>query len=350
MRACFGVLDLPLEASQQDRITQLTQPEVAPIPGGLLFFFSSSRYELAVERLCELTRDYPNHRYILTLGDYNEGLKPDMYEHYARFAAATSDKFPGSILLCTQSYMRLSASVRMNPDTRFLPLCVAVLLPLVTIPTAFGNLEPSEIWYSRSNVQLVLPHEPIENMTSGSELDFWYSPFGFLYLAHQYLQMRVHKNRPRRVVVYSDSDINSERFLKFLFTLEAMHVDLLLLYQDDLRDFNRQHRLGDLKLFSRVGTYAFVVSGETPLFSDSPKVARDISDALAELREVPGAYNSLGKFMETFSPYMSPALSDRASWTRRGRLACDLMERFYHQPLAAREAVLETYIERWRSL
>ena len=90
-------------------------------------------------------------------------------------------------------------------------------------------------------------------MTRRTEMSFWYSTAGFLYLAHQAAMIRAYKTKIRRVVVYSRADISSDEFHKLIFTFQAVGIELAFVYDEDLNEFVRHHSLGEVEIFSKTG-------------------------------------------------------------------------------------------------
>ena len=347
MRACFGVIGHARNDPVVEEVRDLTDAAILPLLGGSLLLFTTERYALCFTRLCDLIRSNPTYRYILTLGDFNDGERPDFYDIYGRYAA-TLTLAGGEILICPQTYARAAMEFRLFPSIEFHPLVTGALVGKAFVDTGLGRLESSHVWYTTRNVSYVDPYQRFDGMTRRAEMDFWYAPAGFLYLAHQAAIIRGYKTRSRRVVVFSRFDLNSSQFLKLIFTFEAIGVELALVYDEDLTAFTDAHGLDRIEIFSRAGDNSLVTLDGESYYSDRPDIARVISEAQTELIAGRGVYGSAREFMNTFEKLIMQA--DPQTWRRRGATAKQLLEKFSSYPLMQQQVVLETYVERWRTL
>jgi hypothetical protein len=329
------------------RIRELTDAAVLPIVGGSLLLFTAERYGLCFPQLCELIRAHQEYRYILTVGDYNDDERPVFYDLYSRYAAAAATS-GGEVLLCAQTYAKAALEFRLFPTVEYHPLVTGALVGKSFVETGFGRLETSAVWYTRRNVTYVDPYQQFDGMTRRAELSFWYSPAGFLYLAHQATIIRAHKTKSRRVVVYSRFDLNSPQFLKLIFAFEAIGVELVFVYDEDFAAFTDRQGLGQVEIFSRAGNNSLVTVNGEAYYSDNTDVSRVINEAQTELIAGRGVHQSTREFMEAFESLISNA--DPQTWRRRGAIAKQMLAKFSSYPLEQQQVVLETYVERWRTL
>ncbi|WP_329102879.1 hypothetical protein OG792_25140 [Micromonospora sp. NBC_01699] len=330
-----------------DEIRAITSASTLPVFDGSLLFFSIPRYELGFDAICDVIRRHPTHRYIFTLGDFNEGERPAFYDLYTRFAIG-SQGAPGEILMCAQTYARSVGSFRLFPIMDYHPLVTGVMIGSGMLETKFGRMENSTLWYSSRNVTYVDPHQRFHGMTSRSELNFWYSAAGFIYLAHQAALIRGFNARSRRIVVYSRLDLGTALFLKLIFTFEAIGVHLVFVYEEDLAKFSDANLAAPVEIFSRSGDYSLLMIDGVSYYSDKAEVALRISEAQADLVQTRGVYQSVEQFMTAFDRYV--VNSDRQEWRRRAGTARDLFQKFSGRPISEQQVILETYVERWRSL
>jgi len=347
MRACFGILGHRHNDPLVAQTRELTAATVLPIFNGTLLIFSEERYALCFDQLLNHIRVNHDYRYILTVGTFNSDERPLFYDLYSRFSSSLTQT-RGEVLLCAQTYAKAITEFRLVPSAQYHPLVTGMLVGTLFVDTGFGRLENSSVWYTTGNVSYIDHHNRFDGMTRRSELEFWYSPAGFLYLAHQAAIIRAYKTKSRRIVVYSRVDLNSPQFLKLLFAFEAIGVELALVYEDDFLGFTQTQQLGSIEIFSRAGANSLVAMEGQAYYSDSSDVALTISDAQTQLISGRGVYRSAKDFMAAFEQVI--AESDRQSWERRAATARQMLEKFSSYPLAQQQVVLETYVERWRTL
>ena len=312
----------------------------------MLITFSRERYDLLFDSLVAATQQ-PNCRFILTAGQFNAGASPALYDLYARFAVA-ENQLPGDGLICAETYARAVTQFNIYPSHEYLPLSLVHQAPTPNLATPFGAVAESPIWYTAQAVGLVRPHDRLQFMTRGSEIEFWYSPSGFLYLAHQAFLFKTYGARSRRILVFSRSDLSSERFTKLAFLFEAMGIDTILLFDEDVAEFLRANQLDGVDIFSRAGENTFVKMAGITYVSSDPAVADRVAEAQVALVNLRGAHRSVDAYMTAYQAVMQS--DQRAVWQRRARTAKSLFERFAILPPAEQRAVLETYIERWRTI
>jgi hypothetical protein len=335
VRACFGVLDHEPDSSVVKQARELTGGTALPIAKGTLLLHSVERYALVFQDLCALIAASPKQRFIFTVGEFNEGERPQLYDLYSRFANATST-VGGETLLCAQTATRAEGAFRLFPSIEYIPLVTGVKTGSAVLHSVLGKLESSLAWYGDKGSGYIDPRRPFDGMTRRTEMDFWYSPAGFLYLAHQAALIRGYKTTSRRIVVYSRLDLNSAQFLKLIFTFEAIGVELAFVYDEDFSEF------------TRAGHNSLVVLAGKSYFSDDPDIATRISLTQNELTALRGTFTSVPAFMAAFEKLQTQP--DPTGWRRKGALAQQMFERFSTHPLAEQQVILETYVERWRTL
>lgn len=347
MRGCVGVIGGPAENPVVRQAQSLTGGDIVPLPKGSLVLCDPDRYLESLAQVRDLIRSNPEHRYILTLGDFNEVPRPAFYDLYCDFAMS-GHQSPGEILLCTHTFAISEGAIRVVPIADYLPFSVGNLTSLELVPTPFGAVENSRLWYTRSNINYVDPYDRFDAMTRGSELGFWYSPEGFMYLAHQALCIRTYRTQSRRIVAFSLQDLKSDDFIKLIFVFEILGIAVRLIYEEDFMQFTEDQRLSGFKIFSRAGPYSFLKIGEELCYSDSGSVAEAITEGQAELLGLLCIHDSVHDFMTKFERIISNP--GKEMWRRRARKAKRLIERFNPYPVAMKHAILDEYVAQWKAL
>ncbi|SDE20831.1 hypothetical protein [Glycomyces harbinensis] len=344
---CIGVIGgagwNPLVAQVQ----VLTGGDVLPLPRGSLVCCDSDRYFDSLPQIRDLIRTNPQYRYILTTGSFNKIPRPVFYDLYCDFAMS-AHRSPSEILFCTQTFAMSGTTLRILPVSDHLPFSVGNLSSLELVPTLFGAVENSGLWYSKSNVNYVDPYDRFDAMTRGSEMAFWYSPEGFMYLAHQALCNRVYRTQSRRIIGFSIQDLKSDEFIKLIFVFDILGITVRLIYDEDFTQFTEDQGLAGFKIFSRAGAYSFLKIGDELCYSDNSSVADSITAGQEELLGLLCVHDSLEAFMMKFQQVIHKP--DRELWRRRARKAKRLIERFNPYPLAMKHAVLDDFVTQWRAI
>jgi hypothetical protein len=346
MQGCLGFIGAAPGDAIVAATQSLTDGHVLPLPGGALVIFTRERYELLYDTLLRSTlrRSY---RFIFTVGDFNAAPQPAFYDLYAQFAI-TDTHVPGDYLICAETYAKNPTQFRIYPTADYLPLALASLRVTPNIYTPFGEVAQSPVWYTPQAVGLVAPHDRLEFMTRGSEIAFWYSAAGFLYLAHQAFLIKTYHNHPRRILIFSRADLRSDRFTKLAFLFAEFGIDTILLFDEDVDDFLSSNDLQDIDIFSRAGANTFLKRGGVTYVSEKTDVAERVAEAQSALVSIRGAHPTVEAYMTAYQAVING--TGRAAWERRARTAKSLFEQFAILPPAIQRTVLETYIERWRSI
>lgn len=344
---CVGVIGLAGDHPLHGRLAAIAEGRVLPIVGGMLHLFAAERYFKDLKAIIALIRDTPEGRYILTVGSFNDSDRPLFYDMYSQFALLPF-RPGGETLLCPETYARAMGDFKLSANADFHPLCIATASSLLLINTTFGQLAASALWYGNHSSDYVSPHERFEAMTRRSEMPFWFSKEGFVYLANQAELIRAFRTRSRRIVVYSLQDIKDPQFIKLLFTFEELGIEVVSVYEDDLLAFNADNGIGQIEAFARAGPNSFVLIGGEPYFSDDRGTADLIALAQDELIVRPGIYHGIEAFMTAFHDLI--ANPDRAYWTARARRARALFEDFSSYPRNVRAGIAGTFAERWRQV
>ncbi|MCA2183665.1 hypothetical protein [Nonomuraea cavernae] len=326
-------------------LVKLLEADLLPIVNGMLLVLSPERYMLCFDQIRGFIRKTPACHFILTIGPYNQPPRPVFYDLYSQFAQRGD---AGQILMCAQTYALDLGAFRLSRTMDFPPLVTGWLTSTELVDTIFGQAETSTLWYSSYSVNYVDPHARLDAMTDRSEVPFWFSPAGFLYLSHQAALIRAFKMKSRRIVVYSRLDLNDEQFLKLLFTFEALGIELEFVYDKDLIEFADEQDIGPINIFSRAGDNSFIVINQEPHYSGRLEVAQSIQEVQNELIGRPGVHHDIDRFMTAFQALI--VRNDKQDWRRRAATARGLFEKFASYPTPVQQAILETYVERWRSL
>jgi hypothetical protein len=335
------------DAAVVKQIRELTDASLLPIVGGSLLIFSPERYALCFDQLCKTIRQHPAMRYILTLGDFNDDDRPAFYDLYSKFAGSLAAS-AGEVLLCAQTYAKQMNAFRLFPTVDYHPLVTAVMVSSSFVVTPFGRLENSDVWYSTRNITYLDASDRFDGMTRRSEMSFWYSPAGFLYLAHQAALIRAYHTKSRRIVVYSRFDVGNTQFLKLIFTFEAIGVGVEIIFDEDFNAFLAANGMDGAEIFSRAGPNSLVVINGEAFYSNDAGTARTIMDAQVELIATPGIHHSAKDFFLAFGKLQTRG--EPQSWRRIGAVARQMIDKFNSYPLAQQQVVLETFVERWRTL
>ncbi|MEU5875589.1 hypothetical protein AB0A73_28995 [Glycomyces sp. NPDC047369] len=344
---CIGIIG---ETDRNPLVTQaqhLTGGDVLPLPKGSLVCCTTDKYLASLPQIRDLIRSNPRYRFILTVGSFNAIPRPEFFDLYCEFAMS-GHRGPGEILFCTQTFAISGGTLRILPVADYLPFTIGNLASLEVMPTPFGSVENSDLWYSRSNVNYVDPYDRFDAMTRGSEMGFWYSPEGFMYLAHQALCNRVYRTKSRRIVGFSLRDLKSDEFVKLLFVFEILGIDVRLIYEDDFSQFTEDSGLSGFRIFSRAGAYSFLKIGDELCYSDNTAVADSITEGQAELLGLLCVHDSVESFMVRFQQIIPKP--DRGTWRRRALKAKRLIDRFNPYPLTMKHAVLDEFVTQWRSI
>jgi hypothetical protein len=342
---CVGVIGLAHDHPLMERLAPLVEGHTVPIIGGRLHIFPSERYLAHLAAIIELIRSEQAGRYILTVGSFNDPERPLFYDMYSRFALESA-RPAGETLLCTETYTHAMGDFKLSASADFHPLCLATPSGLLLVATAFGQLEASTLWYGTRSSDYVSPHEQFAAMTRRSEMPFWYSKEGFIYLANQAELIRAYRTRSRRIVVYSLQDIKDPQFIKLLFTFEELGIEVVSVYEEDLLAFNQDNGIGAIEVFARAGQNSFVLIDGEPYFSDDRDIADHIALAQEDLLGRPGIYRGIDEFMTAFRQLIVNV--DRRHWSERARRARILFEDFSSYPRDVRAGIADSFAERWR--
>ncbi len=347
MSGCFGLVgvdrDGPVVAGVRGKLGEHT---AVPMPRGTLLMMPSAEFLAELDLFCDTIRANPTLRYVLTVGDFNDGDLPFYYDLYCDFGARALE---GEVLLCPEVCARLDGEVRVLASVDYHPMVSGVLPGMNTIETPFGTLDSWALWYSGRS-SYVLDRSPrFEGMTGPGEVHgYWLTDQGFTYLATQATTIRANRTPSRRIVLYTAVDTRSELFLRLMSAFEAVGVELVFVFEDDARDFATANGLADVDLYGRSGDHSFVSQGVREYVSDDPAVALAISQMQEQLMAAKHPARGLAELLDRQYPDIDRAA--RAAIEQAGATARDLLAEFTAHPERERAVLLPSYAERWRAL
>jgi len=316
------------------------------VPRGILLVMSRPEFNANLDLFCETIRANPTLRYILTVGECNDGDEPYYYDLYCAFATRALE---GEVLLCPDVCARVDENVRLLPTVDYHPMVSGVLPGMNTIETPFGTLNTWTLWYSDRSAYALSRAPVFEGMTGPTEMqDYWLTDRGFQYLATQASTIRAKETPSRRIVLYGPQDTRSERFLRLMAAFDAVGIALQFVFEEDAEAFAAVHGLTGLDLYGRSGDHSFVASGGREYVSDDPAVALAISRMQEQLLGDTNPASGLAEFIHRHYPDIDPAL--RAAISRAGKDAQQLLTEFATHLEQDQAVLLPSYAERWRAL
>jgi len=347
MSGCFGLVgvdrDGPVVAGLRSKLAEHT---AVPMPRGTLLMMPRAEFTADLDLFCDTIRANPTLRYVLTVGDYNEGVQPFYYDLYCDFGARALE---GEVLLCPEVCARLDGEVRVLATVDYHPMVSAVLPGMNTIETPFGTLHSWALWYSGRSSYLLDRAPRFEGMTGPNEVNgYWLTDQGFQYLATQAMTIRANGTQSRRIVLYAAPDTRSEMFLRLMSAFEAVGVELIFVFEDDAHEFAVVNGLADVDLYGRSGDHSFVMSGLRDYVSDDPAVALAISQMQEQLLAASHPAHGLAEFLHRHYADIEPTM--RAAIEQAGATARDMLIEFTAHPEREKAALLPSFAERWRAL
>lgn len=347
MTGCFGLVGLDRDGPVVAGLhSKLGAPTAVPMPRGTLLIIANAEFTSNLELFCDTIRANPALRYVLTVGDFNDGDQPFYYDLYCDFGARALE---GEVLLCPTVCARLDGEIRVLDTVDYHPMVSGVLPGMNTIVTPFGSLHSWALWYSGRSSHLLDRALRFEGMTGPGEVKgYWFTDQGFQYLATQATTIRAHGTPSRRIVLYTAPDTRSEMFLRLMSAFEAVGVQLAFVFEDDARDFAEANGLADVDLYGRSGDHSFVTSGGRDYVSDDPAIALAISQMQEQLLSAGHPARGLVEFLHRHYADIDPAV--RAGIEQAGTTARELLADFTVRPEHEQAVLLRSYAERWRTL
>ncbi len=347
MSGCFGLVgvdwDGPVVAGVRSKLKEHT---TVPMPRGTLLMMPRAEFRAELDLFCDIIRANPTLRYVLTVGDFNDGDQPFYYDLYCDFGARALE---GEVLLCPEVCARLHGEVRVLASVDYHPMVSGVLPGMNTIDTPFGSLHSWALWYSGRSSHVLDRAPRFEGMTGPGEVHgYWLTDQGFRYLATQAMTIRANQTPSRRIVLYTAPDTRSELFLRLMSAFEAVGVELVFVFEDDAREFGAANGLAEVDLYGRSGDHSFVTSGVRDYVSDDPAVALAISQMQEQLMAATHPARGLTELLDRQYPDIAPAT--RSAIGLAGTTARDLLAEFTAHPDLERAVLLSSYAERWRAL
>lgn len=346
MSGCFGLLGYGADSATLAGLRAGGGDWSAlPIPGGTLLLMPDGEFVAHLPEFREVIRQNQSQHHVLTIGRFNNGERPYFYELYCRF---DTNAPAGEVLLCAETYAALDAGVRLTPVADYHPLVSGVLSGMDLVDTVFGTLESASLWYSQRSRHLLDKTQRFEGMTNPQEMGFWGSAEGFRYLAEQAATIRAHSTRSRRIVVYDATQVRSFKFLRMVSIFEEIGVEVILVYDEDFAVFASERDIGAINLFARSGHHSLVLVQGREYFSDDPLIALSISDMQSALLTDVPVFGSVAELIGRHYPGIDVAKRDELKLTAAS--AAVLFEEFSSKSAAQQNVMIESYVERWKTL
>lgn len=349
MSGCFGLVgtdldrDGPVVAGLRSKVVEHT---AVPMPLGVLLVMPPADFAADLDLFCDLIHTNPKLRYVLTVGDFNDGDLPFYYDLYCTFGAKALE---GEVLLCPEVVARLDDDVRVLDTVDYHPFVSGVLPGMNTIETPFGTLHSWALWYSGHSGPLLERASLFEGMTNQREVrTYWLTDEGFQYLATQATTIRAYETRSRRIVLYTAPDTRSEGFLRLMAAFEAVGVSLVFVFEDDALEFAAANGLADVELYGRSGDHSFVASGGRGYESADPAIALAISQMQEQLLAAKHPARGLAELLHRHYPDIDPAV--RAAIEQAGAAARELLADYTSRPKPDQVVLLASFSQRWRAL